>query len=73
MTLTPKYRIVINDLKRRIDDGELKPNEQIPSTAELCQQYKCSSTVINTAVLLLAADGYIYGQPGMGRYVSAEE
>lgn len=70
MPPTAKYRAVYNAIVNQIEDGSLKPGDQIPSTKKLCEQYGCSSTAVNTAVILLADAGYIYGQPGMGRFVS---
>lgn len=70
MTAEPKYRTIVADLRKRIDDGELKPGDKIPSTAQLCQMYGCSQTAVNTAVLLLANENYIIGTPGLGRFVA---
>lgn len=70
MAHTPKYRRVYNAVVALIDNGTLKPGDRIPSTKQLCEEFECSSTAVNTAVILLADAGYIYGQPGMGRFVS---
>lgn len=72
MEVGPKYRRIYNDLKKLIDDNELKPGDQLPSTSEMCIKYKCSATAVNTAVLLLTAEGYIFGSPGLGRFVTEE-
>lgn len=70
MTAEPKYRKIVNELRRQIDTGELAAEAQLPSTVELCAQFGCSQTAVNTAVLLLMADGYIKGIPGVGRFVT---
>lgn len=70
MAAEPKYRKIAADLRARIDSGELKPGDQIPSTVQLCQMYDCSQTAVNTAVLLLANENYIVGTPGLGRFVA---
>lgn len=69
MTAEPKYRYIVRELRRRIDDGELEGDAQLPSTVQLCAEFKCSQTAVNTAVLLLMTDGYIKGIPGVGRFV----
>lgn len=69
MTAEPKYRRIVNELRRQIDTGELLPEQRIPSTAQLCEMFGCSQTAVNTAVLLLAQDNYIVGTPGLGRFV----
>lgn len=72
MEVGPKYRRIYNDLKAAIDDNVLKPGSKLPSTSELCVKYQCSATAVNTAVLLLTAEGYIFGSPGLGRFVAEE-
>lgn len=72
MEIGPKYRKIYEDLKAQIDDGTLKVGDKIPSTVALCQQYGCSQTAVNTAVLLLSSAGYIKGSPGLGRFVTGE-
>lgn len=72
MTVSAKYRMIYRDLKDKIDKGELKPGEKIPSTVQLCETYSCSATAINTAVLLLTEEGYLIGAPGLGRFVAGE-
>jgi len=70
MSYGPKYRKIFTDLKEKVDNGDLKPGDKIPSTTELCATYNCSATVVNTAVVLLADTGYIIGIPGLGRFVA---
>lgn len=65
----PKYRQLVADIREKIASGELAAGAQIPSTAELCAQYGVSATVVNQAVLILAADGLIEGVAGVGRFV----
>lgn len=72
METRPKYRKIYNDLRQLIDTGALKPGAQLPSTAELCVQYECSATAVNTAVLLLTSEGAIFGSPGLGRFVTED-
>lgn len=72
MDIGPKYRRIYSDLKSKIDGGEMKPGDKIPSTTKLCDTYACSATAINTAVLLLTEEGYLIGSPGIGRFVAGE-
>lgn len=67
----PKYRTVLNTLRGRIADGTLKPNDQLPSTKALCVEFECSSTAVNTAIVIMAEAGDIVGHPGTGRFVAA--
>lgn len=70
MSTHPKYRRVYDTLREQIDAGQLKPGDRLPSTKALCEMFGCSSTAVNTAVILLAESGYIVGQPGLGRFVT---
>lgn len=70
MVTVPKYRRVHEALRKQIDSGVLKSGDRIPSTKALCEEYGCSSTAVNTAIILLVDAGYIYGQPGLGRFVT---
>lgn len=72
MSATPKYRQVFADLKAKIESGELKPEDQLPSGTDLCAAYACSATVINTAMMLLSDAGLITGVPGNGRFVAKQ-
>lgn len=69
MSTEPKYRQIVREMMRQIDTGELAADAKLPSTVELCAQFNCSQTAVNTAVLLLMADNYIVGIPGVGRFV----
>lgn len=72
MEIGPKYRKIYSDLKAKIDDGQLKPGDKLSSTAQLRVEYGYSSTAINAAMLLLMAEGYVLGAPGIGRFVADE-
>lgn len=65
----PKYRTVLDTLRGRIADGTLKPGDKLPSTKALCVEFGCSSTAVNTAVVLMIAANDIVGHPGTGRFV----
>ena len=55
---------------QRIENGELKPNDPIPSEKELIKQYGLSRTTVRQAINELVREGYIYRQQGKGTYVS---
>lgn len=66
----PKYRVVLNTLRDRIIDGTLKPGDKLPSTKALCAEFACSSTAVNTAVIIMTEARDIVGHPGTGRFVA---
>nr|WP_212825422.1 winged helix-turn-helix domain-containing protein [Catellatospora sp. TT07R-123] len=65
-----KTQTIIDDLTEQIGSGRLKPGDQLPSTAELRQQYGVSITVVRNAVNWLKALGLVEGLPGVGVFVA---
>lgn len=71
--VTSKTQRIIDDIRGRIDSGELRPGDQIPSAAELRAQYVVSITVVRSAVNWLKAVGLVEGVPGVGVFVKERE
>jgi DNA-binding GntR family transcriptional regulator len=71
MTGRPAYQQVADDLRSQIASGRLPVGEPIPSTAQLIQRYRVSSTVVRQAVARLRGEGLVVGQPGKAVYVRA--
>lgn len=65
----PHYLIVADELRRRIEDGELRPGSQIPSMAELVREYGTSSTTVRQAIGILRNEGHLVGHQGKGIFV----
>lgn len=65
----PLYLVVADDLRRRIEDGDLQPGDQIPSLSELVAEYDTSTTTIRQALALLRSEGLLVGQQGKGVFV----
>lgn len=67
-TRTIQARIADN-LRVRIESGDLAPGEQIPTLDDLAEQYKCSLTVVRRAVDLLKQQGLLITEQGKGTFV----
>lgn len=65
-----KTQKIIDDIKTRIESGELRPGDQIPSAAELRAQYGVSITVVRGAISWLKGTGLVKGVPGVGVFVA---
>lgn len=56
-----------------INDGEYKPNSQLPTEAEFCEKYGVSRTTVRTALQQLTTEGYVFRKRGSGTFVSANK
>jgi len=68
------YRIIADDLDRRIKIGELQPGAQLPSEIELREEYgqgtaKASRNTVRDAIKLLVTRGLVETRPGQGTFV----
>ena len=73
----PLYRLIADDLDRRIKSGVLAPGEQLMSEVELGEEYgggdaKASRNTIRDAIKLLVARGLVETRPGQGTFVLRE-
>jgi len=70
----PMYRRIAEDLRHRIESGELPPGQKLPSEEELREEYGqdgqfVSRNTVRDAVKLLVARGLIQTRPGQGTFV----
>ena len=71
----PMYRVIADDLDRRIKSGELEPGGQLKSEVELREEYgqgedsKASRNTVRDAIKLLVARGLVETRPGQGTFV----
>jgi len=61
---------MIKDITAKIEAGELKPGDKLPSAAQLRSQYQVSGMVVREAMLVLKAVGLVVGVPGAGVFVA---
>ena len=67
----PLYQQLKNILKNSINNGILRPGDQIPSESELCRQYGISRITVRQAVGALVQEGFLYRCPGKGTFVTS--
>ncbi len=65
--------IVVAQLASRIDSGLYPPGEKIPSSAQLCEEFGVSRTVIREAVTSLKVGGRVITRQGDGVYVTGKD
>lgn len=55
---------IAHTIRTRINRGELKPNDPIPTAREITAQWKCSGTTAQAAIAILRQEGLITGGRG---------
>ncbi len=65
--------IVVAKLAERIDSGLYAPGEKIPSSAQLCEEFGVSRTVIREALTSLKVAGRVIARQGAGVYVTDKD
>ncbi|MET8538301.1 GntR family transcriptional regulator [Streptomyces sp. NPDC005065] len=70
---TPLYLRIADALRQRIEGGELRAGDKLPSLTELQQQWSCSTGVGQKAYGLLADEGLVLRRHGAGYYVRSQE
>jgi DNA-binding GntR family transcriptional regulator len=65
----PKYARVVTELRRRIEEGDYRPGDMLPSEAQLVREFGIGRTTIVRALGILQNDGWITREHGLGSYV----
>jgi GntR family transcriptional regulator len=65
----PIYRRIAEDLRQKIESGEIGRGSQLPTELELRDQYDASRNTIRDAVKWLITSGLIETRPGQGTFV----
>jgi GntR family transcriptional regulator len=66
----PAYRKIQNAIRRRIDSGQLKPGNNVPSERELARIHSVSLMTARHALTELARDGIVERRHGAGTFVA---
>jgi GntR family transcriptional regulator len=64
------YVAIADALRQRLDQGEWLPGEQIPSAAQIGEQYGVSRTTAARAVRVLADEGRVMVVRNWGVFVA---
>jgi DNA-binding LacI/PurR family transcriptional regulator len=59
----------MNDIKRKIDSGELKPHDPLPTQIDLAKEYNTSEITSRRALSDLVQEGYVYRIRGKGSFI----
>ena len=65
----PMYRQIAEDLRGKIEVGEIAQGAQLPTEIELMEQYDASRNTVRDAIKLLTARDLVETRPGQGTFV----
>lgn len=66
----PLYQRIADDLRRRIESGELTPGDQLSTELELREHYDASRNTVRDAIKSLITRGLVETRPGQGTFVT---
>jgi DNA-binding GntR family transcriptional regulator len=66
---TPKYRRIADDLRGRIQAGEFGTGDYLPTKEQLMAHYEVALTTLSQAIKVLADEGWVESQQGVGTQV----
>lgn len=67
-----RYRAIADELRRRVDDGELAAGALLPSESDLSAAYGASRVTVRRALDLLRDEGLVDSRQGFGWFVAAD-
>lgn len=71
--ISPKYLQIMNYYQEKINSGELKTKDKLPTEEEICRFFNVSRITAGKALNNLASEGYIVKIQGKGSYVNASK
>ena len=66
----PIYIRIVEGFKEAILSGQLKEEQQLPSTTHLSKEYSINIATVNKAINVLVDEGLAYKKRGIGMFVS---
>lgn len=69
----PLYEQLYREIRTRIESGEFKAGEKLPSKRKLAQHLGISQLTVQNTYTQLVAEGYVYAIPKSGYYAEAIE
>lgn len=69
----PLYQQMSDNLKRKIESGELKENDRLKTEQELSAEYNVSRITVRKAIEILVEEGLIVKKQGIGTFIAARK
>jgi GntR family transcriptional regulator len=72
-TFSPLYRQIKSLLLQRLESGEWRPGEAIPSESELATQFSVSQGTVRKAIDEMSAENLLVRRQGKGTFVASHD
>lgn len=69
----PPYLRIVEDIRRRIDTGELRPGDRVPSARRITKDWTVAIATATKVLARLQQDGLVQVIPGVGTVVTPTE
>ncbi|MEU9114566.1 GntR family transcriptional regulator [Streptomyces sp. NPDC048483] len=66
----PPFRRIVDEIRRRIDSGELAPGDRVPSTRRITQEWGVAMATATKVLTTLRQEGAVRAVPGVGTVVA---
>jgi GntR family transcriptional regulator len=66
----PRYHQLREILRKQIESGEFKPDDQFPTEEQLCREYGVSRGTVGRAIKILVDEGWLRREQGRGTFVT---
>jgi AcrR family transcriptional regulator len=67
----PRYGLIVAELRRRIETGDLAPGDRVPSTREITRQWGVAMATATKVLTELRREGMVRAVPGVGTVVES--
>ncbi len=68
----PRFETIKTHIETRINQGDLRPGDRVPSENQLCEQFEVSRMTARRALQALTDDGLLVRTPGLGSFVAEQ-
>jgi GntR family transcriptional regulator len=65
----PVYKQIADELRQRIEAGQIAPGDRLPSESELVAEFAVAQGTVRQAIALLRGDGLVVAEHGKGVFV----
>ncbi|MCI4062809.1 GntR family transcriptional regulator [Micromonospora sp. R77] len=66
----PRYRVIADELRRRIESGVILPGSLLPAESALTAEFRASRGTIRQAIAVLRDEGLVATEHGRGTYAN---